>query len=288
MKRNLYPFVLLLLLADLGFAQTTPTVGQVYDFEIGDEFHYHDGIVSFPNARRFTIIGKEFSPQNDTVTYTRSFDNYSSQVVWDPDPHMVYYFYSYTDEISYTNLNDLISDQYSDWPIDDTLGNTFADSTLVSEQWCNILVYAYEGCMYCFFEGDHYNGKYGTGVGVISEVLTNPGNGTSLDNHLIYYRKGNVECGIADTLTASVKELSIDQGGFSVFPNPGNETIVLRSEIHQGKFQCDIHNMLGQCVRSSQMTGPMNSLDVQSLNNGVYFLVIKADETTSTIKWMKK
>jgi hypothetical protein len=93
-------------------SQTTLTIGQVYDYNINDQFHYYIYGVP-PNATRFTIVDKQFSPLHDSVTYVRHFDNYSSRVIADPSPHLEYFFNSYTDTLIITNLDLLISDQFN-------------------------------------------------------------------------------------------------------------------------------------------------------------------------------
>jgi len=53
------------------------TIGEVFDFEIGDEFQIRGSATGQPpNADWITIIAKEYSTESDTVFYHRYHDSY--------------------------------------------------------------------------------------------------------------------------------------------------------------------------------------------------------------------
>lgn len=89
-----------LLILFIGFyfsanSQTMPTRGEIFDFNINDEFQYrefHDS--PWSTVTRYVIIDKFYSSANDTVFYGRHFDNYTSTWDFTPPEHMVYYFNS--------------------------------------------------------------------------------------------------------------------------------------------------------------------------------------------------
>lgn len=269
-------------------SQTTLTIGQVYDYTINDQFHYYTYGVP-PNATRFTIVDKQFSPLNDTVTYVRHFDNYSSQLISNPSPHLEYFFDSYTDTLSITNLDSLISDQLSNWTPIDSLGDWFNDSSYISSEWCDILIYEYSACLRCNFEGNSYQGQYGQGVGLIKEIHQCPAwPQIDYQYYLKYYKKGTISCGTPDLTTVGIDEPLKEVADFFIYPNPVESTFTLQSTSQQDNFQCILNNLLGQVIMTMELSGESNKINISHLKRGIYFLSIKTGKKTSTIKLIKE
>lgn len=269
-------------------SQTTLTIGQVYDYNINDQFHYYTYGVS-PNATRFTVTDKQFSALNDTVTYVRHFDNYSTQVISDPSPHLEYFFDSYTDTLSITNLDSLISDQFSTWTTNDSLGDWFNDSSYISSQWCGILIYEYSACLGCNFEGNSYQGQYGQGVGLIKQIHQSPAwPQIDYQYYLKYYKKGTVSCGTPDLTTVGIKEPLKKVADFIIYPNPVESTFTLQNESPYDNFQCSLQNLLGQIIMTINLRGETNIIDISKFEGGIYQLVITTCDKISTIKIIKE
>lgn len=269
-------------------SQTTLTIGQVYDYNINDQFHYYTYGVS-PNATRFTVTDKQFSASNDTVTYVRHFDNYSSQVISDPFPHLEYFFDLYTDTLSITNLDSLISDQFSTWTTNDSLGDSFNDSSYISSQWCGILIYEYSACLGCNFEGNSYQGQYGQGVGLIKQIHQSPAwPQIDYQYYLKYYKKGTVSCGTPDLTTVGIKEPLKKVADFFIYPNPVESTFTLQNESPYDNFQCSLQNLLGQIIMTINLRGETNIIDISNFEGGIYQLVITTGDKISTIKIIKE
>jgi hypothetical protein len=268
-------------------SQTTLTIGHVYDYNISDQFHYYQYGVT-PNATRFTIVDKQFSPLNDTVIFVRQFNNYSTQVISDPSPHLEYYFDTYTDTLSITNLDSLIGSQFSSWTTNDSLGNWFNDSSYISSQWCDILVYEYSACIGCNFEGHSYQGQYGQGVGMIKEIHQSPA-WPQIDHqyYLKYYKKGAISCGTPDLTTVGIDEPLKATAEFFISPNPVESTFTLKNTSRNDNFQCSLHNLLGQILITKVLSGESNKINISHLNKGIYYLVIHTGNKTSTIKLIK-
>ena len=77
--------------------------------------------------------------------------------------------------------------------------------------------------------------------------------------------------------------------GLSVFPNPTNEMITLRSETAwEGKKQITIIDNVGKVVIQQELTDPEMTLDVSRLNSGFYSLqIIGQNKVSETIKFSK-
>lgn len=287
MKAILSILVILTGFAIEGRSQTMLTVGQVYDFNINDEFHirYQDAP---PNASRCKIIGKHFSALNDTVFYLRHYDNYYSEVNMVPSPHLDYFFDSYDDSIFYTGLNTPIDSLYSNWPVNDTLDNSFADTLYYSSQVCGSLVYEYFGCTNCNFEPDYHNEQFGQGLGMVTSIhqcTVSP----EIDDryYLIYYKKDTLECGTPDTTSMSIAETGKVQGSIFIYPNPASTVIHLSTSLF---FNCSIsiYNTTGILVKRAEKVTVDQPINVSPLTKGLYFLIIESDQQKYQIVFIKE
>jgi len=269
--------------------QTSMTVGQIYDFNIGDEFHYYrtgsNGIP--PNATRFIIIGKHFSTLNDTVFYKKHYYNYYTQVNWNPAPHLEYFFNSYNDSTFYTNLSIPFDSAYINWPSVDT-GNWFNDTLFYSSQWCGRLIYDYTACQNCIFEGHYYHNQYGLGLGLVEAIHQCPA-WPQIDDqyYLKYYRKGIIECGIPDTIDsasfASVYQLENYLNNISVYPNPATEKMTIDCSDMQN-LSLFIYNIFGELLLQRELTKNKNEFDISAFSNGVYVIKVSNGDKIVTKK----
>lgn len=73
---------------------------------------------------------------------------------------------------------------------------------------------------------------------------------------------------------------------FSVFPNPGNESlsVILAQEAEGGSFE--LYDALGSRILSSPLSKEF-SLDTKSLPTGMYFYTLKISGNTYSGKWLK-
>ena len=124
-------------------AQEILTIGEVFDFEIGDIFQYKSELNYEPaNASRITILDKTFSADNDTVFYTKR-RNYYNMYNFDG----TYTFQNDTISSFYTNLDssilsydpkfsyDTIVKYNEDWiPIEEILYDTIIENLQISQE----------------------------------------------------------------------------------------------------------------------------------------------------------
>lgn len=100
---------LITLTALIGFVSTMNligqhnlTVGEVYDYDVGDEFqfirYWGDGASGPNNAHLFLVLEKRFSNSQDTVFYTMRNSGYNP-LYWDEEANM--WVNSFYDNIVY-------------------------------------------------------------------------------------------------------------------------------------------------------------------------------------------
>ena len=282
----------LLLIAIIGLivetkSQTMPTIGQVYDFNIGDEFHYKlSAIFTTPAAKRFKITGKYYSSSNETVYYQRLFNNYYTDYNSVPSPHLDYYFDSYTDVVFYTNLDSLFNTQYSSWPVSDTNGDSFKDTLYYSSLYCGKLIYDYTHCVFCIFEGNYYHAKYGEGLGMVFyEESTS--HQPQYDNitGLVYYKKDTISCGSPDLTCMSINE-NIINNNLSIYPNPTKDNLTIETNSITEQ-RIEILNLIGQTVYTN-IINRKATVNTSAFAKGVYILKLSSYKETIVRKFVKE
>lgn len=260
--------LLIFLLANfISNGQSMFTIGEVYDFNINDEFQSR--ITTVPsNAARIKIIGKRFSANNDTVFYVRSYNNYSSVVSYVPSPHLVYTHNSGIDSVYYTNLDTLINAQFRNMANDSC--NSSKDSIYSSSQFCTT-VYEHTACVACCFEGQTYDQVYGKGLGLLSYDYNYPSNFYNTHTELFYYKKGPVSCGIPDSshVLSVTENMQVKQKTL-FYPNPAINMVHLTNISHPTTIS--LYDILGTLVMETKVTGN-ETLDVSKLAPGIYTLV---------------
>lgn len=283
--------IIQLLILSMGFyfnanSQTMPTRGEIYDFDVNDEFQFQvteSGYFgNLPNATRYVIIDKFYSAAHDTVFYGRHFDNYTSYVDFTPPVHLVYLFNSFTDTISYTNLDTLINADYANEYTDSC--STSSDTLFYASDFCGNYVYQHSRCFGCCFEGQFTRLIYGVGIGQAYYHYNYPSEFYEITRTLFYYKKGTIECGEPDLLTVSVNEPGTGNKITQVYPNPADNVIHFNTGLSK-KNKVTIYNSLGNIVLSlnEYKEGPVN---VSSLENGFYFVLIENDHGKQTCKFI--
>lgn len=278
---------LLLLICASAFSQDLMTVGEVFDFNIGDEFHYHLTPSSVPPAiDRITLTGKFYSEAGDTVFYIRYHDSYWTEVDWDPVPHLIYHFYTKTDTIHYNNLDLPISNYDYGFQCDTSL--YVCDTNLYySVNFCNTLINGYY-IETNDFEPEIYQKEYGQGLGWVWDYYYSTSSlppGVQWDAYLFYYLKSGIECGTPDTITVSVPEIYNYQLVYSVAPNPAKDFINLSIPGVAGTVTLTLTDLAGGTVYFDSFETPLDrSIQLDSFKPGMYLGTLKSSLGISVFK----
>jgi len=160
------------------FGQHNLTRGDVYDYNVGDEFQYSRiwGELGPPNAHRYEIIGKEISDAQDTIIYTMHNTGYSPLSYDDQTNKWVNLFYDTTVIEMYTDLNQ---------PIHSTADSIQNIDSIVyySKLLCNDSIFGYN-----FRGGGFINVYYEYGKGLGQTYYHEPGiEGFTFE--LFYFKK---------------------------------------------------------------------------------------------------
>lgn len=265
-----------LFLATALYSQTTLTIGEIYDFNINDEFHSSDVYPGqTPNAIRMKIMEKHYSAANDTVFYTRSFNNYHTVFSPDPEPHLDYVVDTYTDTVFYTNLDDSIFCDPTD-----TLCVSITDTTI-----CGIPSNGWE-----IMGFEQYRSKvYGKGLGWVRDVFWEDGSPEdSYDRQMFYFKKDGMECGIPDSTVTSVDEYSLPDANIDIYPNPFSDRFNIRFADDQPFRVIRIFDLAGVEIYRTTIEDRSHVVIDNIKNQGLYILKIETGGRSYISKIIKK
>ncbi len=262
-----------LLLASSLHGQDTLTIGQIFDFDINDEFHSRQTYPSVPpNATRMKIIGKAFSADSDTVFYTRSFNNYHAIFVQDSTgPHLEYDFDVYTSGVYYTNLDSVVSCIATDSSCTMSFGLAICGIPSVE------ISYAYGK----LFEG----ADYGKGLGETRSYSVDMGAGGG-ETEMFYFKKDTMECGSPD-LTSSIASPAWLPVMAEISPNPFTDQAELR--IASAWLPCTITilDSRGTVVFQTNNEGHEVVTLSDLMAKGVYIIKIESTNSTGFLRVVK-
>ncbi len=123
-------------------------------------------------------------------------------------------------------------------------------------------------------------------IGKFSNSLPRYFNGAIDDIHVYERPLTPGEVVTIFTLPNTVKQNDLVGSSVSIFPNPSNDFIEIKSEI-SGNSNIVIYNAFGQLMLTKISDAEKTKVDVQALASGVYFVQIKTNEYTITRKFIK-
>lgn len=251
---------------------------KIYNFEIGDEFHYDElNVVKSPDDCNLKtikkIIDKKYSFEDTNVTYTSRrilfkdfFDNTKT------DTYKI-------DTISETYL---IKEEEIFVKGEPKLSSVYKESEGPNIQWNNghnryqnEIINVLKGkhsdtCWYTYSLTPNYYATYLEGCGVLKFELLNMPTGR-FEINLIHYKKGNITFGLPfvnlsneDILNQSIK----------FYPNPILNTQKLFIENVSSKAVLTIINIIGESVLNKAIDVNENQIDISGLKTGIYFIKV--------------
>lgn len=253
------------------------TIGEVFDFEIGDEFQIEGrGLDQPPNADRIYIIDKYYSLDSNTVFYVRFHDSY---YVYIENYEAHYHFWTETDTVSYSNFDTCIT-QINNWTSYDTSMNYYDTIIEFGENYCDSLLNGYEYSVNSF-EPVYYSNVYGKGLGMVRNYYNNPAEYSMFDNVLFYYKKNGLSCGIPDLTTVSIPENNLVDY-FNIFPIPARDILRIENIKNIEIESIFVTNINGQIIK--QFDARNTQLDISDISSGLYFLKISYENGVLTEK----
>jgi len=242
-------------------SQEISTIGEIYDYEIGDIFHFqYYNVGYFLSITKIQIIDKYYSQNNDTLIYVRDI-NY--KFVQDTSWQYSYYI----DTVFYTCLDSLINNGNID--------EVYSFSYYYNGRIVNEVEYTIP------LEYHHFK-KFVTGCGLAYHWWWDGPSNDYIDE-LVYYKKGDEEWGTP--LWVSLEDQVNNNHSITIFPNPVENYLNISSEKKISKIQ--VYTINGKCIIDSEYTEKL--IDLRYLTSGIiYIIAVKIDDQIIYKKFIKK
>jgi len=275
--KNLITIIIGVLFSTAILSQNLMTIGEVFDFEVGDKFQYTgNGLGQTTNADRITIIDKYYFADSNTVFYLRSHDSYHTYLEY---YELIYVFWTDTTTVSYTNLESSISN-VSDWTSYNPEMVIYDTVNFNSENYCDSLINGYSYQMYTF-EPVYYEKHWAKGLGLVKDFYDAPSAYSMFDNVLFYYEKNGISCGTPD-ITVSIQE-NEQFNNFSINPNPADKFFKINNTSEK-PFRMEIYTINGEQIVSKLLEESNCVFNCESINPGMYIIRFSQESRS----WMRK
>ena len=276
----------------------------IYDFEIGDKYHYQTDYSSEPYSwyKKMTreIINKEWL-SNDSVEYTMVQHRWGYT---DPPPYGNFYHYYDTIYPIYSQLDSAIANVLPFEPFFDD-NDDLSFYIIKTNSYNNLPTLCITNDHYelsswdtCYYNGIFDSGEvssifYIKGCGKITNYSIWDGGeiGSYYLSYLKYYKKGNDEWGtplIPPMVGISGKP--IKKKLISVFPNPSTSDIYfdIPNKFDDKEFKLVIVDSKGLKQIEKQITTSKNSVTIANWNEGIYFYNLSNDRFSESGKILVK
>lgn len=281
--------ILVLLISVIPFfaiSQDTLKISEVFDFEIGDEFHYtkqENNLYAY-HIEKIKILSKGYSPQMDSVIYgTQNFISYGVN-----------------------NYGIFESDQFN--ILKYAYSNTFVDQFIFGPDSCgtnDTCIIAVNFDNYCDkesmqikitsgligFEEEINETTYAKGLGVTySREYWDAGpldaGPHEVERRMVYFKKGNEECGNPATITNIEEQAFLADITIST-TLVQNELNINFNSMDNFSTALNLFDLNGKLLLNQKPTSQNQTIDVSHLTAGTYILVIANEEKIFSNKIVK-
>jgi len=288
------------------FAYQPLTIGSVYDFEVGDIFHFENGLNHGgpPIYKVLTILEKWLSSGNDTIYYRKSEKTINNKLIWDPNPHIVTTTLIDTISDVYANpgllISDLLPHQKKHQYAYDVSFNTLSSilqkwngrPTISFDESAKYMFVPDRNCFSGAFEPTYFYKSYTKGCGnsYIYQEDQSAFSGSYLK--LKYYKKGTEIWGDPYILT-SVNEIPNEEPLLEANPNPFTDQIEIRFETKtSGHVSIYLYSITGKLLMIIEDSYKQLGIytyhpDLSGVTNGIYILKYRSGENISYKKLIK-
>ena len=273
-----YEKIRVLGLAHHNIGVTNLTAADVYDYDIGDEYHWLSYSSSFNSIAYtdgydiITINNKYFSTNGDSVYY---------------DIHLGSYQYSfdflnniptYTFDTLFLGNKTISYDISNNHRINTfTLHNSWAQSADGNRKVLNLGGgWLTDSCLIPPIEARHiYDSTYHKGIGLTSSYTF--AGSYSFGRTFLYYNKNGVQWGTPVNINllsnVSNEDIASNTLPLKVFPNPTNNILNFQFEEPINPAEIRVYSSIGQLIGQKEQTYPLENIvfDVSNWNRGVYF-----------------
>lgn len=280
-----------------------PTKREIFDFNIGDEFHYMKSYgaapLTPPSHANIIILNKWSSLANDTIFYERHVIEEDRNLnIHTVPPTVIYNRRQFYDTIYFTELDKKMIDavvgeihynnldyyqfKQAGYMIHLYPKNQVAQRRMLSVDY-NMY---YDTSMNCYRYASFVEGYiFGEGLGLCQAYERYTGTGQTIQNTLIYYSKGSEVYGTPYNIAIGLNEESEDQSKVKLFPNPAKGQISIQGI--QANSRLWIYDLSGKLKQHSTISSN-STIDVSQLEAGLYLIQIESEGEMVRKKLVKK
>ena len=282
------------------------TIGSVYDFNVGDIFHFKFGsnLAGPPQYKVITILAKWFSAGNDTIFYRQREKNYINSLVWDPDPHVVSTTETDTVTLFYANPDSVLSAVLPHQKGNNSVWNVSYYTLFAHPEYRNnrpsmtfdySSTHMYDAGLNCYiaaFEPTYDYHSFTRGCGASYTYHEEPADLSGFYDKLVYYVKGTETWGDPYIFNA-VNEIPEEKLLLEAFPNPFTDRVEIRFETKiQGQVSLYLYSITGVLLLKiedswKQAGSYTYHPDLSDLKKGVYILEYRSLENTGYKKLIR-
>lgn len=261
------------------YAQNFLTKGEVYNYEIGDEFHYHLSRPWMFNDYYIHRVLNKYTTSSHLYYEMGNIDKSNGNNILS----------TFLDSIPLAVLQNPIVDTNSAWLFADTIC-TSTDSIIINNNY-NGLPYQYFNFTLNVpdnYEPPFWSEHYGKGIGRTRYYYVTMGGYLSID--LVYFKKDTVVWG-NDVYITAISELE-QQQNWKIFPNPfTNHVSITIDNIAGENLNFLLYNNIGQLVWETKIITSQTVHTVALptiLASGVYHAILRDDKQQQIIKIVKE
>lgn len=247
-------FFLLFSLANI-HSQPISTIGEIYDYDVGDVFHfkhslgYANNMTAFVSYRNIEVTDK-FIISSEKICYNRSIkkqEKWENEIIWT--------FIDTTDSICYSELDSLINGGDID--------TVYTSSPMYNGRIINSRNF-YAG-------SEQTNFDYVNGCGLAVYSIFDWASTYFWENILVHYKKGTETWGTP--VYVSLKERDFNDNEICLYPNPAIDNIIIECQ-KQGNAIAEIYSVNGTLLKRIKTKDESTTINVSDLQKGVYILVV--------------
>lgn len=282
---------------------TNIKASEIFDFNVGDEFHKYGENIGFPccyseHCSKKVVLSKYIS--GDTLQYEMVYEYHSFSLNMSGDS-TIYSFVNTSTEMYVLNncgysfcvgyLDSLPFQANSSYDSHAVLqsGDFFGVS---KAKWyeSNWVAGSLEDC-YSQLLATYYPEKtFAAGLGQVATYEYMPGWGAFYDS-LVYYKKDTVEWGtpISCAMGTYVENTAAVKSNFFLYPNPANSQLVVSGNFNPSQVQFRLLNYLGETVQLKKLSNQSGYVvfDVNYLEAGIYILLMEGASESVIQKFFK-
>ncbi len=261
------------------------TIGEVFDFNIHDEFHITN-LYGLPNGHKATISDKWYSDTNDKVYYSIDYEKYYSEY----NDDLEFHYSTSSEEVIYTNLDSSIYtlNNLTKYPEDSTFVFSYDSLIYIDTALCDAQINGFsrkDGD----FEPSYGHHEFGKGLGLTYRKDITAWHGEpDWEYKLVYYKKNGLECGTPDSYITSIERSVGTDSRFEIYPTIVENWVYVKAINPSSPYEIRLINLSGSMVAKVTNLSGDYSLTLEGITSGIYIIVIQYNKSIITKRIIKE